>query len=81
MIDKGVISAFYDNESKAEVIPSMSKDTVTAPLVVPDLLKGSLAVNMEVVFVMFSDNTGMILDRLDGKNEHRHNAVTGEVEV
>lgn len=81
MIDKGLISTLLDNGSMAEVIPSSSKDTVTAPLVVPDLLKGNLEVNAEVVFVMFGDNTGMIIDRLDGKNSHKHNNITGALEV
>lgn len=77
MIDKGVISALKDGGSKAEVIPSTSKASVTVPLVVPDLLRGNLAVNTEVVYVMFDDNTGVILERLDGKNTHKHEYTHG----
>lgn len=77
MIDKGVVSALKDGGTKAEVIPSQSQDTVTAPLTVPVLLRGNVPVNTEVVYVLFDDNTGMILDRLDGKNTHKHEYTHG----
>lgn len=77
MIDKGVISALKDDGRKAEVVPSRSKDAVTAPLVVPVLLQGNLQPNTEVVYVVFDDNTGMILDRLDGQNTHKHEYTHG----
>lgn len=77
MIDKGVISALKDGGKKAEVIPSRSKNSVTAPLVVPDILRGNVQVKTEVVYVMFDDNTGIILDRLDGKNTHKHEYTHG----
>ena len=77
MIDKGVICALKDGGSKVEVIPATSQGTVTVPLAVPDLLRGNLAVNTEVVYVMFDDNTGAILCRLDGKNEHTHEYTHG----
>ena len=77
MIDKGVICALKDGGSKVEVIPATSQGTVTVPLAVPDLLRGNLAVNTEVVYVMFDDNTGAILCRLDGKNAHTHEYTHG----
>lgn len=76
-IDKGMISAFKDDGAKAEVIPSSAKDSVTAPLTVPMLLRGNLSVNTEVVYAMFEDNTGIIIDRLDGKNTHQHEYTHG----
>ena len=77
MIDKGVICALKDGGSKVEVIPATSQGTVTVPLAVPDLLRGNLVVNTEVVYVMFGDNTGAILCRLDGKNAHTHEYTHG----
>ena len=76
-IDKGMISALKDDDTKAEVIPSNAKDSVTAPLTVPVLLRGNLSVNTEVVYAMFEDNTGIIIDRLDGKNTHKHEYTHG----
>lgn len=74
-IDKGKISVIKGQ--KAEVIPSQAGSTVTPPLTIPDLLKGNLQVNTVVVYVVFDDNTGMILDRLDGKNTHKHEYTHG----
>lgn len=76
-IDKGMISALKDGGTKAEVIPSNAKDSVTAPLTVPVLLRGNLSANTEVVYAMFEDNTGIIIDRLDGKNIHKHEYTHG----
>lgn len=74
MIDKGIVSALQEGGSKAEVVPSASGDTVTMPLVVPDLLRDNLAVGDEVVYATFSDSTGIVLERMDGKNTHKHKA-------
>ena len=76
-IDKGVVSALKDGGAKAEIIPSKSKASVTAPLVIDDLLRGNVAVNDEVVYVMFEDNTGVIFLRIDGKNNHKHTYTHG----
>ena len=72
MIDKGTVSALQEGGSKAEVVPSASGDTVTMPLVVPDLLRANLAVGDVVVYATFADNTGIILERMDGRNTHKH---------
>ena len=77
MVDKGKISALKDEGATAEVIPSQSSTAVTTTLVVPQLLQGNLSVNTEVVYAVFDDNTGIILDRLDGKNTHKHNYTHG----
>ena len=77
MIDKGTVSALQEGGSKAEVVPSASGETVTIPLVVPDLLRANLAVGDEVVYATFADNTGIILERMDGKNTHKHKYTHG----
>lgn len=69
-IDKGKISSIKGQ--MAEVIPYQASITVTPQLTIPALLIGNLEVNTEVVYVMFEDNTGIILDRMDGKNTHKH---------
>ena len=84
MFDKGVISALKDGGARAEIMPSRSTVSVTAPLVVPEFLFGMLQVNDPVVFAMFDDNTGVILSRLDGKWSHKIEGnleVTGETTV
>lgn len=65
-IDKGIISSLKDDGAKAEVVPASSRGAVTLPLVVPTRLKGYLEVNNEVAFIRFPDNTGIILERMDG---------------
>ena len=77
MIDKGKISALKEGGKKAEVIPSQSSQAVTTTLTVPMLLQGNIEVNTEVVYVVFDDNTGIVLDRLDGKNTHKHDYMHG----
>ena len=62
MVDKGKISALKDGGTTAEVIPSQSSSAVTTTLTVPQLLQGNLSVNTEVVYAVFEDNTGIILD-------------------
>lgn len=71
MIDKGNISSILDGGAKATVIPSAAQSNVTIPLVVPKFLIGSLSVGMDVVYVSFEDNTGIILSRLDGDWSHK----------
>lgn len=77
MVDKGKISTLKDGGTTAEVIPSQSSSAVTTTLTVPQLLQGNLSANTEVVYAVFDDNTGIILDRLDGKNTHKHNYTHG----
>lgn len=63
MIDKGRISAIRDNT--AVVIPSFTKDAVTCPLTIPPRLQGLLEIDMRVVYVLFDDNSGEIIEILD----------------
>lgn len=66
MINKGFISALYESGAKATVVPAFALGTVTAELVVPDNLAGTLTVGMAVVYAAFPDGTGLILARMDG---------------
>lgn len=82
MIDKGKVSALLEDGKKATVIPSRAQGNVTIPLVVPKLLIEGLEVGMEVVYVTFEDNTGIILSRLDGDWSHKIDddiTITGDV--
>lgn len=63
MIDKGRISAIVNN--KAIVIPSFSREAVTCPLVIPPRLSGLLEINMRVIYALFNDNSGEIIEILD----------------
>lgn len=68
-VNKGKISTIED-EHHATVIPSFSDSPVTAKLVIPFFLIRCLKVDMEVVYSMFPDNTGVILARMDGEWNH-----------
>ena len=67
-IDKGVISTV--SGAKATVIPSFSDSPVSVELVVPFFLVRCLQVGMEVVYVQWPDNTGLLLARMDGEWNH-----------
>lgn len=67
-IDKGVISTVKG--STATVIPSFSESPVSVELVVPFFLVRCLEVGMEVVYVQWPDNTGLVLARMDGDWNH-----------
>jgi hypothetical protein len=41
--------------------------TVTAPITVPAFLVGILPVGTPVAYVVFEDNTGLVLSRMDGQ--------------
>ena len=65
MVMKGRISAILDRGDRVTVAP-YGGGVVTVPLAVPTYLRGFLPVNTIVVYVVFEDNTGLILGRLDG---------------
>ena len=65
MVFKGRISAVLDGGNSVTVTP-YGGGVVTVPLAIPLSLQGALPVNTPVVYVMFEDNTGMIVGRLDG---------------
>jgi hypothetical protein len=77
MVQKGRISAVepapvdaQGNETTARVIPATGDGIVTRPLIIPSRLRGlggSLAPNVEVIFIVFEDCTGFIIDRADGE--------------
>lgn len=65
MVNKGTISTIGEAQKTVSVKP-YAGDVVTAPLVVPFFLMGSLEVGMPVAYVTFEDNTGIVLARMDG---------------
>lgn len=73
MIDKGRISAIVNN--KAIVIPSFSRDAVTCPLVIPPRLNGLLEIDMRVIYALFEDNSGEVIEILD---EYKNPAAGGD---
>ena len=66
MIQKGKITAVLDG-GKAVTVTPYGGSTVTAPITVPFFLVGALPVGTAVVFVHFTDNTGIVLSRMDGE--------------
>ena len=75
-IQKGIISTIEGpadgngNNTRARVVPEQADGVVSRPLVIPSLLRGQagkLSKGTEVVFVMFEDQTGLILSRADGE--------------
>lgn len=84
MINKGTISALYDDGRKASIKPYMG-DVVTPELVVPFFLLECLEVGMPVVYVTFEDNTGVVIARMDGEWNHKVwggvKIVTGDTEI
>lgn len=65
MIQKGKIAAVLDGGKAVTVTPYVGS-TVTVPIVVPFFLIGALPVGTPVVYVLFEDNTGIVLSRMDG---------------
>lgn len=67
MIYKGYVSSISNGGKTVTVVPAFSGDVVTPPLSVPVLLQGTMAVNKEVIYCTFPDNTGAVLANMDGK--------------
>lgn len=67
MLRKGKVSAVLDGGQTVTVTPYLG-GTVTMPLVVPDSMRGLLAVNTPVMYHIFEDNTGIVLSRMDGRS-------------
>ena len=58
------------NLTRARVIPAQADGVVTKPLVIASQLRGeegNLNKGTEVVYTVFSDQTGIILSRADGE--------------
>lgn len=65
MVQKGKVSAIYDSGKTVAVTP-YAGGTVTAPIIVPFFLVGVLPIGTAVAYVVFEDNTGIVLSRMDG---------------
>lgn len=66
MVQKGKVSTVL-NGGKAVTVTPYAGSTVTAPLTVPFFLVGALPVSTPVAYVVFDDNTGIVLSRMDGE--------------
>lgn len=65
MVLKGKVSTVL-NSGRAVTVTPYAGTTVTAPLAVPFFLVGALPVGTPVAYVVFEDNTGIVLSRMDG---------------
>lgn len=76
MVQKGKITAVLDG-GKAVTVTPYAGSTVTASIAVPFFLVGALPIGTPVVYVVFEDNTGIVLSRMDG--EWNEKTLNGEV--
>ena len=77
MVLKGKVSDVLNGGAAVAVTP-YGGGVVTVPLTVPFFLIGALDVNVPVVYVIFEDNTGIILARMDGEWNHSLQLAEGE---
>ena len=75
MVQKGKVAAVLDGGKKVTVTP-YAGITVTTAITVPFFLVGVLPVGTPVAYVVFDDNTGIVLSRMDG--EWNQNLFSGE---
>lgn len=75
MVQKGKITAVLDG-GKAVTVTPYTGSTVTTPIAVPFFLEGVLPIGTPVVYVVFEDNTGIVLSRMDG--EWNKKTLSGE---
>ena len=66
MVQKGKVSAILNGGGSVTITP-YAGETVTAPVTVPAFLIGALPVGTPVAYVVFGDNTGIVLARMDGQ--------------
>ena len=66
MVQKGKISSVL-NGGKVVTVTPYTGSTVTTQLTVPFFLVGVLPVGTPVAYVVFDDNTGIVLSRMDGE--------------
>ncbi len=66
MVQKGKVSTVL-NGGKAVTVTPYAGSTVTATLTVPFFLIGALPIGTPVAYVVFDDNTGIVLSRMDGE--------------
>ena len=68
IIDKGTITNITGN--KARVAPLDAAGRVSAQIIIPWHLRddsGKLEKGTEVIYVLFPDQTGLLLERMDGE--------------
>ena len=65
MVRKGIIVAVLDGGRTVTVTP-YAGSIVTVPITVPAYLGSQLSVGMAVAYVLFPDNTGILISRMDG---------------
>lgn len=75
MVHKGKVSAVLDG-GKAVTVTPYAGGTVTTPITVPFFLVGALPIGTPVAYVVFEDNTGIVLSRMDG--EWNEKILSGE---
>lgn len=75
MVHKGKVSAVLDG-GKAVTVTPYAGGTVTTPITVPIFLVGALPIGTPVAYVVFEDNTGIVLSRMDG--EWNEKILSGE---
>lgn len=66
MVQKGKVSSILDGGKLVTVTP-YAGGTVTVSLTVPAFLVGVLPIGTPVAYVLFEDNTGIVLSRMDGE--------------
>ena len=66
MVQKGKISSVL-NGGKSVIVTPYTGSTVTTQIAVPFFLIGALPIGTPVVYVVFDDNTGIVLSRMDGE--------------
>lgn len=76
MVLKGKVSAILNGGAAVTVTP-YGGGVVTVALTVPFFLIGALDVNIPVAYVVFEDNTGIVLARMDGEWNHSLQLVEG----
>lgn len=74
MIYKGKVSTIQDG-GKSVTATTYAGGTVTAPLTVPFFLIGALPIGTPIAYVVFEDNTGVVLSRMDGEWNHSINTA------
>lgn len=76
MVLKGKVSDVLNGGTAVTVTP-YGGGVVTIPLAVPFFLVGALNVNTPVTYVVFEDNTGVVLSRMDGEWNHSLQPIEG----
>ena len=76
MVSKGKVSSVSADGKTVTVVP-YGGGFVTAPLTVPFFLIGATPVNTPVAYATFSDNTGIVLSRMDGEWNHSFQEIEG----